>query len=398
MKKNIKNWFLIILLISLSTVHSQKLPRLFWASDGGGIYSRIQSANYDGSQMNNIFTNLSSVRALAIDTVANPKQIYFSQSGTTAETIGIFKANIDGSEMVHLQYGLGGVTDIELDIVNRKMYWSLASFGYDMIASANMDLTYAMIDTLHYSTTGGIDFDGIGLDLNNDMIYWTVSNNGGLDKIMRMTKYGTNKQLILSNSDIYLGAPRDIDVVSDTLYWTDSGLFAHWIMQSNLDGSNIDTVLTDVSSYSFWINDETREIFWTQQMNLYSAHLDSTNKILLFGNNFGQGYSIAVCYDSSLIASVKHEEHLPSLISLEQNYPNPFNPSTVISYQLPVAGEVTLKVYDLLGREVATLVDEYKPAGRYEVEFNGLYLSSGVYFYQLISNGFIQTRKMTILR
>jgi hypothetical protein len=59
-----------------------------------------------------------------------------------------------------------------------------------------------------------------------------------------------------------------------------------------------------------------------------------------------------------------------SSYSLEQNYPNPFNPSTVISYQLPVSGDVTLKVFDILGNEIATLVDEYKPAGRYEVEFN----------------------------
>lgn len=98
------------------------------------------------------------------------------------------------------------------------------------------------------------------------------------------------------------------------------------------------------------------------------------------------------------IVNVEDDISLPETFELYQNYPNPFNPTTVISYQLPVAGEVTLNVYDLLGREVATLVDEYKPAGRYEVEFNGLYLSSGVYFYQLISNGFIQTRKMTILR
>ena len=65
------------------------------------------------------------------------------------------------------------------------------------------------------------------------------------------------------------------------------------------------------------------------------------------------------------------------------NYPNPFNPSTIITFQIPEAGLVSLKVYDLLGREVATLVDEHKTAGSYDVEFNASELSSGVYFYKI---------------
>jgi hypothetical protein len=92
---------------------------------------------------------------------------------------------------------------------------------------------------------------------------------------------------------------------------------------------------------------------------------------------------------------------------LNQNYPNPFNPSTVISYQLPVSGEVTLIVYDVLGNEIAVLVDEYKPAGNYEVEFNtsshsgwsGIReLSSGIYFYQLRAGSFVDSKKMILLR
>jgi hypothetical protein len=92
--------------------------------------------------------------------------------------------------------------------------------------------------------------------------------------------------------------------------------------------------------------------------------------------------------------------------SLSQNYPNPFNPSTVISYRLPVIGFVTLKVYDILGREIAALVSEEKTAGEYEVEFNaanlpsrqGSALTSGIYFYQLKAGEFTQTKKMILLR
>lgn len=113
--------------------------------------------------------------------------------------------------------------------------------------------------------------------------------------------------------------------------------------------------------------------------------------------------------DPSLTDVDKDESSLLNFF-LYQNYPNPFNPSTVISYQLPAAGDVNLKVYDVLGRYVATLVDEYKEAGSYEVEFNPessiQQPASGVYFYQLkvggpqISSGqgMIQTKKMILLR
>jgi hypothetical protein len=68
---------------------------------------------------------------------------------------------------------------------------------------------------------------------------------------------------------------------------------------------------------------------------------------------------------------------------LFQNYPNPFNPSTKISWQSPAGGRQTLKVYDMLGREIAKLIDEYRPAGKYEIEFSAKNLPSGVYIYQL---------------
>jgi hypothetical protein len=97
--------------------------------------------------------------------------------------------------------------------------------------------------------------------------------------------------------------------------------------------------------------------------------------------------------------------------ALEQNYPNPFNPSTKIKYTIPNVEThreaslqiVTLKVYDVLGNEVATLVNEEKPAGSYEIEFNVAQvsrpeLSSGIYFYKLQAGSYIATRKMVLLR
>jgi len=87
---------------------------------------------------------------------------------------------------------------------------------------------------------------------------------------------------------------------------------------------------------------------------------------------------------------------------LNQNYPNPFNPSTTISYHLPITSQVTLKVYDVIGNEVATLVNEEKPAGKNEVSFNASSvpggLSSGIYFYKLQAGTFFETKEMVLLK
>ncbi len=102
-------------------------------------------------------------------------------------------------------------------------------------------------------------------------------------------------------------------------------------------------------------------------------------------------------FDGNL-SMVEHQSLSQKKFTLEQNYPNPFNPSTTIKYSIPSAEFVTLKVYDVLGNEVATLVNEDKPAGGYEVEFSAAELSSGIYFYKLQVGSFIETKKMLLMK
>ncbi len=106
-------------------------------------------------------------------------------------------------------------------------------------------------------------------------------------------------------------------------------------------------------------------------------------------------YAFMGC-SGSLINVGKNE--IPVEFNLSQNYPNPFNPNTKISYSIPLPGFVTLKVYDVLGKEVATLINENKNAGNYIVEFNAENLTSGVYFYKLETNGFSAIRKMILMK
>ncbi len=92
------------------------------------------------------------------------------------------------------------------------------------------------------------------------------------------------------------------------------------------------------------------------------------------------------------------DEGDPESFFLSQNYPNPFNPSTTISYSIPTEGYVTLKVYDVLGHEVASLVDEQKQIGTFDVHFDANALSSGVYYYQLKAGEFTTTKKLVLMK
>jgi hypothetical protein len=101
---------------------------------------------------------------------------------------------------------------------------------------------------------------------------------------------------------------------------------------------------------------------------------------------------------TGIIAGVNDKVIEPSRFILEQNYPNPFNPTTIIKYSIPQSGSVTLKVYDLLGREVTSLVNEQQREGAYEVQFNGNNLASGLYFYRIRAGKYTDTKKLMILR
>ncbi|KAB2844640.1 MAG: T9SS type A sorting domain-containing protein [Ignavibacterium sp.] len=110
------------------------------------------------------------------------------------------------------------------------------------------------------------------------------------------------------------------------------------------------------------------------------------------GNNFDIG-----CYEFTDASEVT-ESNNPESFHLFQNYPNPFNPGTIIQYEIASRQYVTLKVYDVLGNELATLVNENKAAGIYKVNFNASHLPSGMYIYKILSDNFSDVKKMLLLK
>jgi N-acetylneuraminic acid mutarotase len=131
----------------------------------------------------------------------------------------------------------------------------------------------------------------------------------------------------------------------------------------------------------------------------YPMAISYGNKIYVFGgyNQSNQVVSDIEVYTDTIITEVI-QSHLPDEFALLQNYPNPFNPTTTIKYDLPKEANVILKVYNILGEEVATLVNKLIPAGHQSVAFNAVKLASGMYIYRIEAGGFVQVKKMLLMK
>jgi photosystem II stability/assembly factor-like uncharacterized protein len=240
--------------------------------------------------------------------------------------------------------------------------------------------TYAFSsDGLYYSTNGGSNwmldstlkgresFASIG-----DVFFWGVDTN-----IIRLTYDRTSWKLI--------SAPR----------WAKNN-------EINLKAlASYNNIIIAGGFYGVYFSNDSGSTWnsLNEGWNIYDAEVYSltvTDSYLFAGTN---GFGVWRIPLSQLITSVENtEENLPVSYFLQQNYPNPFNPSTTIEFTLPKASFVTLKVYDVLGKELKTLVSEEKPAGIYKVNFNAIKFTSGVYFYQLKTNSMILTKNMVLLR
>jgi len=158
---------------------------------------------------------------------------------------------------------------------------------------------------------------------------------------------------------------------------------------------------------SMLFNDDTLLIHYRPAIvNYYDSYLSEDFyvtsgkglvKYLKHFSYFGQGFSETYSLDFIAEASILSIEN-PKDFLLSQNYPNPFNPTTSIEYKIAEPGFVSIKVFDALGREVAALVNEFMQPGNYKINFDASNLPSGIYFYRMITNNFITTKKFTLLK
>ncbi|MCL4551355.1 MAG: T9SS type A sorting domain-containing protein [Bacteroidetes bacterium] len=207
------------------------------------------------------------------------------------------------------------------------------------------------IMSLFYTSNGGTTWSAVAGNLEQN-----ADGTGSGPSIRSVKILNTN-----NSKTYFVGTNTGLYATSDL-----NGISTNWVQQG------VDNIgLVDVESI------DTRD-------------LDGTVIVGTFGNGV---YSA-----TGFVTDVQNQNNIPIGYALNQNYPNPFNPSTVINYQLSMNGKVTLKVYDVLGREVKKLVDEYQSRGKYSVNFDASQLASGVYFYELVSGDFISTKKMVLLK
>jgi len=159
----------------------------------------------------------------------------------------------------------------------------------------------------------------------------------------------------------------------------------------------IDSIVTN-SDYDSGPLSPGDTIDFSVHVNALTTHGTGTIKLKIF-NIYNNSDSVVIdLIATTIITSVDENKNLQKKFYLSQNYPNPFNPSTKIDYQITQAGEVSLKVYNLLGKYVANLVDEFKEPGKYATNFTASGLGSGIYIYKLQINGFSLIRKMLLIK
>lgn len=166
--------------------------------------------------------------------------------------------------------------------------------------------------------------------------------------------------------------------VGDIVRWTNDGGLHNVVADDN-------SFTSGDPSTSTWVYEHT---FNSPGSNPYHC--------AIHGGTGGTGMSGVITVQSA--SGITDNKSVVEEFKLFQNYPNPFNPTTNISWQAPIGGRQILKVYDILGNEVAKLIDEFRAAGEYNLNFDASALTSGVYFYRLQVGQYISTRKMLILK
>ncbi len=257
--------------------------------------------------------------------------------------------------------------------------WVYNSCGYYM--------DYNSIYPIGISYNDVVDLSIIGTETIDNKTYYKYSDNSYI-RIDKNTGVVYKKFDHNSNEELWI----DLTAENGDNAPVPHGMIKTIFLRDTLI-NNIKHKIKDYNYYSLSVQNETL---------IYGIGLDSLYSSWDFGEERRslRGCLInGVVYGDTTFVGVEKEEVQVNKYTLEQNYPNPFNPSTIIKYSIKNAGLVTLKVFDLLGREVVTLVNEEKPMGEYSVNFNtNKNLSSGVYFYTLQAGQYKETKKMILLR
>ncbi len=401
-----------------------------WAQGGGLMIM------YDGLvNENNIYSN-------------HCKSIYGFGVGGGIRLLGgttkILNNNIDLNSSISVNsYGIaGGIscsaanTIIDSDtITNNYVSGALGCRGAAIYFDLDNDTNWAVVKNNYisgnYHTNGSCYGGAIGMYTSSPEIYNNIITNNSADYGGALHAFDNSKPKIINNTitnntanqeggALYSEDPTTNSIIINTIMWDNtatvsgneidlynggnatlrySDITGGWTGEGNIDANPffVDTLynLAD-SSLCIGAGIDSIEIngVW-YYAPLFDFDGDPRPDPSGCKPDIGAQES-PLCNPITNIESSYSE--LPDKFSLEQNYPNPYNPSTKIKYSVPQSSNVVIKVFDILGNEIETLVNDEKPVGNYEVEFDATVLPSGIYFYRLQAGDYVDTKKMILLR
>jgi len=296
-----------------------------------------------------------------------------------------------------------GIKDITIHPTTGIIYGLVVRSGDADIVRVSAAGDAYLLFTIAIPTMAGIAFDGTGT-------LYGITSGGEIYKIDLLNGSAT---FVVTGQGSYSGIT--FNSVTNEL-WATSRSFVPPNKDAifTVDLSTGDTTIIGHTG----LDKLTNDIVFDENQNLYGVigtsseindfvSIDVSNGVGTIVGSVGMKNILGLALEETGVTSVEDDVNttIPTEFSLEQNYPNPFNPTTKIKFTIPsvtlseVEGSLaTMKVYDVLGREVATLVNEEKPEGTYEVEWNAAGLPSGVYFYRLLAGEYVNIKKMILLK
>lgn len=342
---------------------------------GSGDYSRISYTN--GTTFAELpFSGTDSVQQCRGFDISktNPNIMYMAHNffnGTFHAEPRVFKST-NGGHNWFVTDTLAGMKPISHHIVNEAGFLKALTWNHDVVFTSTDE-------HLAYSIEGGYNFQV-------------------------RTDVPPFKMIVFDEGDHWIHGV----AYNNSIYCNNGNIINSWVPLSN--PFNIICIEIDPDDHTKWYAGSDNNGVWkSTNAGLtffpYNNTFTPSRKVIGISKDSGSGDTLIVATDKkvykvweSVIVNINEEETTPAVFKLHQNFPNPFNPVTRISYDLRIADYVSVKVYDVLGNEVASLVNEKKNKGSYSVDFNASGLSSGIYFYILKTNDLAETRKMMLLK
>ena len=375
-----------------------------WIGTKEGL-AKFDGINWTVYDTTNSDLPFNEIYCLSIDNIGNKWII-----STDGDSYGLCKFDGSNWEIIQTPFASNwstGINCLSIDESGNKWIGTnegLARFdgtNWTVYNTANSPLPFNYIICLTIDKIGNI---------------WTISSYNG---DFRLSKFdGTNWTINYSGLSYYSFNVRKIAFDGNNNLWIKQGgldkfdgtIWTHYpspISWGEMDGNCI--AIDEFDNKWIGVDAELLEFVdttWTIYNNPFPDQYDIREiEIDNLGNKWlgtpWFGFGLDVFNEDGIVTEVEQENipiKTPVSFMLYQNYPNPFNPTTIIQYSIPKLSFVTLKVFDVLGSEVATLLNEEKPIGNYELSWSAANLPSGVYFYQLKAENYVETKKMILLK